>query len=740
MVNLFTYIKDKKFDLLFDTIKTNDTLCLDTTDETNIYLIQYLVMYNYIEIVEYILQNRTIRLDILDTDGRTLLYIPIKYNYIEMLKLILKYDKKNIGISIIDVADIMGYTGLHYTIILNNIKAFNILYHMNVSMDIVDKKQNNIYMVCLQYKRSELLIYILDNEVKKNNNINHFTNINGESVLMSAISYDDIKVVQYILNNKDFARQIINIQEYDYGLTALHQAIVLGHDTIVSKMIDLGANVNLSDFLGNTSYHYAVIEKNYSILNYLLNIADASLTFINMNGETPLHLLLADDIINENIVDPSKYQFDINPILLKLLQHTDINVMNNDGNTPMHIIVIKKLWQLPEVKKILLTKNINIFITNKDNMSVMDLVHSDIEEFTNMVIDSYYNMIKQNKNTIVEKWEMYCANDNLTDLLKILNRHNTGKNSMTICKEHIKKQIDDKIKSIPSMNDIVLNIDSGIYMENCFYTGSTIDILFGLYYLYKNTGNVQLILEYPLTHNKEIESYYMKIGLNYVFKMEFSNIEIVWSFMKLIYITNFDFIIVNKINNIHNSRYVVIPLGIEVATGSHANIIIIDVTEKIIERFEPNGRNPPRGFFYNPDMLDHLLENKFNNILPDYTYIKPSTYLPTIGFQILESIENDRCKNIGDPNGFCAVWCIWWAEMKVTNMIDSKILAEKLINKIKLSNMSFKKLIRNYSHKIVTIRDDFLKRYNLTINDWMNGTYVDNIHDTIENDILNNII
>jgi hypothetical protein len=227
------------------------------------------------------------------------------------------------------------------------------------------------------------------------------------------------------------------------------------------------------------------------------------------------------------------------------------------------------------------------------------------------------------------------------------------------------------------------------------------------------------------------------MGLNYSFKMEFSNIEIVWSFMKLLFPTNFESILKNRLNN---SQFIIIPLGIEVSNGSHANMIIIDTNNKLIERFEPNGMNPPRGFYYNPKLLDEILKNKFEELLNDYKYVSPSEYLPPIGFQILETIEESKCKKIGDPNGFCAVWCVWWAEQKVTNNeINSKQLAEELIKQIKFSNKSFKKLIRNYSMNIVRIRDEYLKKYNINIDNWMVGNYDEEVINNIEKDILDKI-
>lgn len=731
-MDIFDLIKKKELKQLYEYIQNNPTIDLDVCDENYNYFIQYIVMYNASDILKYILQYRNLRLDILDTDGRNLLYIPIKYNYFEILEILLEYDKHNIGLSIINVRDNIGYIGLHYCIIFNNITAFNLLYTNKSDINIVDNKGHNIYMICLQYKRSTMLIYLLENEIKNNHNINHFININGESILQSAITYDDIKVVNYIINNTHFIKQLVNIKENEYGLTALHQAIVLNLNDIVIRIIEHGANVNNSDYLGNTPLHYAVIEKNYYVLDNLIKRIDINMNSTNMNGNTPLHLLLDSDIIDANINDSGKNIYDMYNIVLRMLQHTDINIMNNDGNTVLHYMVLKNIWNVDKIKEYLVngTTHMNIFICNKNNMSVFDIIKlrgsRELKSFIDVTVDSYYNILKQLKDNskLTAAWEIQCA----------INSTNIQQ-----CKNIIKQQIVEQKQSIPTYPIIKFNIDNGIFTSGCFYTGSTIDILFGLFYLYKQHNNVKLILEYPLIHNKEIENYYIKMGLNYSFKMEFANIEIVWSFMKLIYPMNFDSVLQSKLKTADNHNMIVIPLGIEVSMGSHANIIIIDINKNTVERFEPNGKHSPRGFYYNSDLLDTLLTNKFNDILPSYKYIAPLDYLPTIGFQLLETIDDSTCKKIGDPNGFCAVWCVWWVEQKILNpAMQSKELAEELIKYIKFSNKSFKKLIRNFSMNIVQLRDKMLEKYKLTIDEWMSN-HSDNIIVQLEQDILEQI-
>jgi ankyrin repeat protein len=282
---LFNYIKNKKFDELYNYIIKNQDIDLDIYDENYNYFIQYIVMFNAIDILKMIFNKKiTIRLDILDNDGRNLLFMPIKYNYYEILKILIENDKQNIGMNIFDVKDNFGYSGLHYCIIYNNLNALLLMIN-NINIDA------EIYKLCLEHKRTQILLFLLENEIKKNN-INNFINTNGESILQMCINYEDMKIVNYIINNVNFLKQIVNNKENEYGLTALHQCIVLNYNNIIKKLIDNGADINLGDYLGNTPLHYSIIEKNYEITELLILNNNLLYSETNMNGNTALHLLL----------------------------------------------------------------------------------------------------------------------------------------------------------------------------------------------------------------------------------------------------------------------------------------------------------------------------------------------------------------------------------------------------------------------------------------------------------------
>ena len=398
-------------------------------------------------------------------------------------------------------------------------------------------------------------------------------------------------------------------------------------------------------------------------------------------------------------------------------------------------MVSKNLLEL--FHDILIIKPLNFYI--EDN----NFKHIEINDnILDLLVESYYNQIKINKDELLIDWEKWCSTDLFEKLKTIIDKKKIiGKTSEEICKNKIRDIIVKEKRSLPAKTNLNLILDNGIFVNLCFYTGTPIDILFGLILLnntFKNKG-LGLILDYPLTINTPLEIYYKKLSLDYPYKLDFSNIEIIWCYQQIFFPSYFDDIIKNKIKN---SKYIIIPIGIITSLGSHANILFWDIKNNIIERFEPNGSNFPAGFNYNPSLLDNLLENKFKQINKNIIFYPPYKFLPNISFQKIEGLEIKKCK-LGDPNGFCGVWCIWWVYQRMLNIDNDKLnlnnIAINLIKYIKFDNISFKSVIRNFSKKITEIRDSYFKKYSIDINDWILGNYDKEILNKLEKDIFTHI-
>jgi ankyrin repeat protein len=197
---------------------------------------------------------------------------------------LIEYNKKNIGLPIFNIKDRLGLTSLHYSVIFNNFETLKILIDEEANPLVISNDGLHVYQIALQYKRTNLLKYLLD----KTTNFN-FLSKNGETILQSSITYQNFDIIEYLLD-----KNVINInnQETEYGLSALFQAIILGNTSLINKMIKLGANINLTDFMGNTPLHYVLIEKHIKILEILMEHENINFNISNLNGDYPLHIIM----------------------------------------------------------------------------------------------------------------------------------------------------------------------------------------------------------------------------------------------------------------------------------------------------------------------------------------------------------------------------------------------------------------------------------------------------------------
>lgn len=683
-MSIFDLIKNKEFDILIKKIENDEITELNIKDSNNNYFIHYVINYNQLELLNVCL-SKNINIDIFDSSKKTILYIPLKFNYIEICKSLIEYNNKCIGLSFINQVDMDGENSVHYAILFNNYEIFSLLIENGI-----EYTENNPIFYTIIHNRINMLKLIIEKKFK----LDVYTKYH-ESLLQVAINYNN-DFIDLLLEQK------INLknQDSEYGLTILHQCVINNNLELFEKLLLFDVDINCQDYYGNTILHYIFIEKHY---HYLKSIMKYNILFnlSNSNGDIPLHILL-------NTMNASET---LNEYIKTFLENSDLNNQNNSGVTCLMLIVRNNL--LPVFYDILVNCNLNFFIKDNNNNGI--LINDEIIELT---AESYYNQLLKNKNKL--KW---C--DNNIDKI----------NLKEICKNKIKKIIKEDNTKLPQLHLLDLKLDYGIYVNTCYYTGFPIDILFGLLLLKQDFPDIGLILDYPLIINQELEEHYKQIGTYYPYTQEFCNIEIIWSYQKLLFPSYFDSIIKKQIKLY---KYITIPIGIELSNGAHANIIFIDNINKTIERFEPNGSNTPIGFNYNPILLDTKLKERFNILFIDYKYIFPSDFLPVIGFQTLENIETNACKHLGDPNGFCGVWSTWWIYQRMLNIKNIKIesLALELIKIIKFDNQKFKMIIRNFSNKITELRDSYLSKYDLDINKWIVGKYTkEDIHN-IEKDIL----
>ncbi len=339
-----------------------------------------------------------------------------------------------------------------------------------------------------------------------------------------------------------------------------------------------------------------------------------------------------------------------------------------------------------------------------------------------MIADSYYYYLQNKKGEWPNNWQNKCANK---------------ENPEEECKKLIKKEIMTK-KSIPQKkNKIVIQLSIDKPIEYTTFTGSLLDLICSFKYLTNKYEFSESPL-YGLTiydnqsdikqeNLKEINELINSMGVSLDLENDIIHFEIKWIFQQLFFPPGLEESFKLIMNN-PKITYIIIPIGIILSIGSHSNVLIYDIKNNIIERFEPHGSGYPKNFNYNPNYLDKQIYSKMLEIIkkikPNHTkliYKTPLSYIPQIGFQALDNNEITINSNIGDPNGFCTLWCIWYLDYRLKyNEMKPEKLVRNLLKEITYHRIPFRDVIRNYSSAITQFRNSYLQRIGKTINDYGN--------------------
>ncbi len=675
------------FEKKFDELKKDSSFDFFIKGITGNYLIYYAIMYNHLPSLKKILETECI-LDILDSDGRSILYLPIKHQYHNILEILIKKNEESIGVSIIDIIDKHNDNPLNYCIEYNNYEALETLIKNNAILTKKDKQGNTLlHQIVISWINSNVIInkkkQIFENILNlRKINIDN-TNIYGMTILHYAVNLNYYDLAKLLLENGANA----NIIDYEEEITPLFYAIK--SKELISLLLNFKGNVNIQDHIGNTILHYCIYKKYFNILDIIfekrfliINKSDEKYdeykiinpNVVNINGMSFLHLLLfmSPQINTESTID--------NDIILKyaklILPYIKINLQDNKGKSILVYLILTGLWKNVDLKN----KKLDIYLKDNSGKRVIDYVQdTDRDSFIEKIFESKKLLKKEIKNINI-----------LTEYIA---------NSKQI-------YIEEEILNIVINKDVLFTT----------FTGIIIDILSGLIYLKNKYDTCFLPISKTFNKSTLIENYYIANGVYINNNYSYTNFDIQWIYQKIFYPDNFDKLLAT------DKRITIIPLAIELKLGSHANYLIYDKKLNEMERFEPAGSTYPYKFNYNPDVLDNILEAYFTVIYgKSFKYFKPSDYLPKIGFQSIDRYENNNYKKIGDPGGFCALWCIWYADMRISNIhLSRNSLVDKLMEHFKQYNISIKNMIRNYSTEIIKMRDSVLEKAGTDINSWIN--------------------
>lgn len=690
---IFNLIKNNKINQIIKLIKKNKKFNVNIFNDNNISLLEFAVNYNNFDLFKLLI-DRKVNIDIYDLDGRTILYQIIKQNRIKFLNQLLDYNENRIGMNLLEIKDINNNFSIHYSIIFNNLESLKLLIKYDSKINVVDKDDNNILHLAGIRKNYKIINYLLTLDV----DLYSFNN-KSESILNIAIFNNFPKKILSKLIDK----YNINLVDENKMISPLVTAILENNDYIFEKLNSIDINYNIRDYRGVSYLQYCILYENDRYFNKILtniNIKKYNFNNVNIEGQTLLHSILYNVSFLKYTI---KYK-----LLDKIIINTNLNVKDNLGNSCFLLICRYNIWY--QYFNIIESQPINAFLKNHNNEKPIDFIKKDEEEnFFNLISSSFFHYI-QNKSE-------YKISESILKNCKKLNSN---------CKLYINKFIrDNSISILPKKISYCHNIiDNNVTYVT--FIGLQLDIFFGLHYFKKYKKiNTSLMLNVS-SKNKKLTDFYNENGICKNYKYEFPNLEIKWTFQKLILPENFSSLLKLK------DDLIFIPIAIILENGSHSNMLIINNKKNIIIRFEPYGSNYPFNFNYNPNLLDSELEKMISYTNDKYEYIPPKSYIRKLSFQAFENSEKDDNSKIGDPGGFCAAWSLWFAENYILNynQIDNlSDFLQDLILKIRVRNISFKNMIRTFAAKISKYRDKFLRKINININDWNNENLDDEIYD-----------
>lgn len=476
--------------------------------------------------------------------------------------------------------------------------------------------------------------------------------------------------------------------------------------------IKLGADVNHISPLGYNNFcHYIMKKSNSDTIEYVLSL-DMNFNHIDSNNETPIFNLLRNK--ENNRID----------LISKLLEKTENwDLQNIYGQTILHFISSRS--DVEQFYDVIKTRYININVKNKVGTTPLQIleknfkllgydqnkVNDKIDKFKDLIVDNYIKIINESHISVPSEIKKSCRHYKVDDK----NKRNTD--CWKMAKDNLSKPLYTDIDRLSkNFQDVYIEDHQFAYYN--LYNARDADIYYYYYilmskYTYLGVPNSKTIDNTKINKlsNFDMKSQNDVSNINYLQTLVSNTIKYQSLYPINIYWINtnnymipYNYIQAVKKTIEDGKKFIITRINI-ISNILHANILLIDVFNKRILRFEPQGG-------INKDdinALDYKLIELFKSdeLLKSYKYYKPIDYEPINGLQSLSQETNMLNTRKGDINGFCVAWCLWFVEFYMQNVNNNslsdnniKILIPKVIKKIINSGYLISEYIRNYANYI----------------------------------------
>lgn len=255
------------------------------SDSSSLTPLHYCVLYNADECLQELLDSPTIKVQILDKNQRLPLHYAAASEHLTILQALIDYEYENVG-------DIEGFSPLHYAVLKGSQAAIRIILNSDIAIQCLKTSRiTPIHLACL---RGDIACLREMFEALECESISNLINLPTKTdqftpLHLATKTKNGSTCVQLLLQYEN-----VNVDVQDrFQCTPIMYAILNGLEAeIIESMINKCKRFDLVDHLQNNILHYACLEKNERIVDFILrrNKSSEMIDAMNHDNETPLSI------------------------------------------------------------------------------------------------------------------------------------------------------------------------------------------------------------------------------------------------------------------------------------------------------------------------------------------------------------------------------------------------------------------------------------------------------------------